>query len=134
MDSRLTRRVDLRGVADATLDFQAWYDLEDQFDYVYLSASSDNGKTWQILPGRQTTPDRATGNNYGMGWTGSSGSNWIDEEVDLSAFAVLEISGPAATKARPPAIWRSVNALSKRLNPSSTANILHLPKSTRLRR
>jgi immune inhibitor A len=91
MDSRLTRRVDLRDVADATLGFRAWYDLEDQFDYVYLSASSDGGQTWQVLPGRQTTPDRATGNNYGVGWTASSGSSWVDEEVDLTPFAGSEV-------------------------------------------
>ncbi|HLZ31684.1 MAG TPA: hypothetical protein VKV73_30550 [Chloroflexota bacterium] len=94
MDSRLTRRVDLRPVTEATLRFRAWYDLEDQFDYVYLSASSDGGTTWQVLPGRQTTPDRATGNNYGVGWTGASGSNnsaWTDEEVDLTPFAGSEI-------------------------------------------
>jgi hypothetical protein len=91
MDSRLTRRVDLRGVTEATLNFRAWYDLEDQFDYVYLSASSDGGKTWHVLAGRQTTPDRATGNNYGVGWTGSSGSSWVDEEVDLTPFAGSEV-------------------------------------------
>jgi immune inhibitor A len=91
LDSRLTRRLDLSAVADATLRFQAWYDLEDQFDYVYLSASRDGGRTWQVLPGRRTTPDQATGNHYGVGWTASSGSVWIDEEVDLSSFAESEI-------------------------------------------
>jgi len=78
MDSRLTRSVDLRGVADATLRFRAWYDLEDQFDYVYLSASADGGQTWHVLSGRHSTSDRATGNNYGVGWTASSGPDWID--------------------------------------------------------
>jgi immune inhibitor A len=58
---------------------------------VYLSASSDGGKTWQILAGRHTTPDRATGNNYGVGWTASSGSSWVDEEVELTAFAGSEV-------------------------------------------
>jgi hypothetical protein len=85
MNTRLTRQLDLSGVADATMHFQAWYDLEDQFDYTYLSVSRD-GKTWQVLPGMQTTSDAATGNNYGPGWTGSTASNWIDEEVDLTAF------------------------------------------------
>ncbi|MCA1648139.1 MAG: immune inhibitor A, partial [Chloroflexi bacterium] len=84
LDTRLTRHLDLRRVADATLHFQAWYDLEDQFDYVYLSASRDGGRTWQILPGVHTTPDSATGNNYGSGWTGSSGATWVDEDVDLT--------------------------------------------------
>jgi immune inhibitor A len=90
LDTRLTRRLDLRDAIDATLRFQAWYDLEDQFDYVYLSASSDGGRSWRVLPGLHTTSDKATGNNYGPGWTGSSGSTWVDEEVDLTQFAGSE--------------------------------------------
>jgi hypothetical protein len=90
LDSRLTRQVDLRGVAAATLQFQAWYDLEDQFDYVYCTASRDGGTTWQVLPGRHTASDHATGNNYGVGWTASSGAAWVDEEIDLSPFAGSE--------------------------------------------
>jgi immune inhibitor A len=84
LDSRMTRQLDLSGVAEATLQFRAWYDLEDQFDFVYLSASRDGGKTWQVLSGQHTQTDQATGNNYGAGWTGSSGSAWVDEEVDLT--------------------------------------------------
>jgi immune inhibitor A len=90
-DSQLTRRIDLSGVAEATLQFRAWYDLEDQFDFVYLSASRDDGKTWQILPGRRTQSDQATGNDYGVGWTGSSGSSWVDEEVDLTPLAGSDV-------------------------------------------
>jgi len=87
MDTRLTRHVDLSSVSEATLRFQTWYDLEDQFDFVYLSASGDGGKTWLVLPGRATVADRATGNNFGVGWTGSSGHEWVDEEVDLTPLA-----------------------------------------------
>ena len=87
LDARLTRRLDLGGVDEATLRFSAWYDIEDQFDYVYLSASSDDGRTWHILPGLHTASDRSTGNNFGPGWTGSSGGEWLDEEVDLSPLA-----------------------------------------------
>jgi hypothetical protein len=91
LDSRLTRRVDLRGVDSATLRFSAWYDLEDRFDFVYLSASRDDGFTWQILRGLRTTSDRSTGNNLGEGWTGSTGADWTNEEVDLTRFAGSEI-------------------------------------------
>jgi immune inhibitor A len=86
LDTRLTRHLDLRAVAEATLRFQTWYDLEDQFDYVYLSASDDGGRSWHVLPGLHTKSDKATGNNYGSGWTGSSDSSWLDEEVDLTPF------------------------------------------------
>jgi hypothetical protein len=87
LDSRLTRRIDLTPVANAMLQFKAWYDLEKQFDFVYLSASRDDGRTWQVLHGQHTVPDHSAGNSYGEGWTGSTGSDWVDEQVDLTPFA-----------------------------------------------
>jgi hypothetical protein len=87
IDSRLTRDLDLRAVSSATLRFKAWYDLEDRYDFVYLSASRDDGQTWEVVPGVHTRADSDTGNNFGPGWTGSSGDMWADEEVDLSGYA-----------------------------------------------
>jgi hypothetical protein len=87
LDTKLTRQVDLTSVQQATLQFSAWYDVEPQFDFVYVSASRDEGQTWQVLHGQHTTPDRSAGNNYGEGWTGSSGGDWVDEQVDLTPFA-----------------------------------------------
>jgi hypothetical protein len=89
MDTRLTRRLDLRGVSQATARFQAWYDLEDKFDFVYLSASTDGGQTWRNLPGQHASSDTETGNSYGSGWSGSSGG-WLDEQVDLTPLAGSE--------------------------------------------
>ncbi|MBV9893920.1 MAG: immune inhibitor A [Chloroflexi bacterium] len=91
LDSRLTRRIDLTGVDQATLQFSAWYDVEDRFDFVYLSASPDNGRTWQVLHGQHTVPDRNAGNNYGEGWTGASGPDWIDEQVDLTPYVGKDV-------------------------------------------
>jgi hypothetical protein len=95
MDSRLTREVDLRGVGTATLTFQAWYDLEQDFDFAYVEASADGGRTWTVLPGRATHADVALGNSIGEGWTGMSGGGlapaWISEQVDLSRFAGQQI-------------------------------------------
>ena len=87
LDSKITRHVDLTGAAQATLRFRAWYDLEKQFDFVYLSASRDDGRSWQVLHAQHTSPDRSAGNNYGEGWTGSTGAGWVDEQVDLTPFA-----------------------------------------------
>jgi hypothetical protein len=91
LDSRLTRRLDLTGLEEATMRFSVWYDVEDRFDFVYLSASQDGGRTWRVLPGQHTTADRGTGNNFGVGWTGSSGPDWVDEEVDLTPFVGAEV-------------------------------------------
>ncbi|MBV9354676.1 MAG: immune inhibitor A [Chloroflexi bacterium] len=91
LDSRLTRRLDLRAVAAATARFRAWYDVENQFDYVYVSGSVDGGATWTMLSGQASTPDASVGNGFGVGWSGTSGGGgtptWIDEQVDLSPLA-----------------------------------------------
>jgi hypothetical protein len=92
LDSRLTRSVDLRGVTDAHARFRVWYDTEDQYDFVYFSASRDGGRTWQVLPGRNTVADDATGNHFGAGWTGSTAAAWLDEDVDLSSFGGSEVA------------------------------------------
>ncbi|GAC1324694.1 MAG: immune inhibitor A [Chloroflexota bacterium] len=91
IDARLTRQVDLRAVSSATLRFKAWYDLEDRYDFVYVSVSRDAGQTWDVLPGLHTQADSDTGNNFGQGWTGSSSDMWLDEEVDLSRFAGSQV-------------------------------------------
>ncbi len=87
IDTRLTREFDLGNLAGATLRFSTWFDTEKGWDYAYVSASTDNGKTWQALPASHLTttydPVQAA---YGPGYTGSS-DGWRDEEADLTAFA-----------------------------------------------
>ncbi len=86
IDSRLTRQIDLRDVDEATLRFDAWYEIERGWDYAYVAASTDDGVTWTTLPGRHTTTDNPTGASFGHGYTGTS-NGWITEEIDLSEFA-----------------------------------------------
>lgn len=93
-DTSLTRSVDLTNVKNATLKFWTWYDIEDSFDYGYVEASGDNGKTWKTLKGTTTTNADPNGANYGNGLTGMSKAiatatspEWIQEQFDLSAFA-----------------------------------------------
>jgi immune inhibitor A len=85
-DMTLTRQFDFTQVSGAlNLNYWAWYDLEKDFDYVYLEASPD-GQTWNILvtpSGQGTNP---YGNSYGWGYTGAS-NGWKQERVDLSQFA-----------------------------------------------
>jgi immune inhibitor A len=94
-DATLTRTFDLRGVSSATLTFSAWYDIEDGWDYAYIEASTDGGKHWQILRGRQSSDDDKSGNAYGPGWTGMSGGGkvpqWVSERVDLTPYAGKEV-------------------------------------------
>jgi hypothetical protein len=94
-DTTLTRSVDLTGQKAATLTFSTWYDIEEGWDYLYVQASTDGGKTWQIIPGRYTNDKDKSGNAYGPGWTGKSGggrtAQWVDERIDLSRYAGQKI-------------------------------------------
>ena len=86
IDSTLTRRLDLSGVKDATLEFWTWFSLEEDWDYAYVEISADGGDTWDILEGKHTTSENPVGNNFGHGFTGSS-QGWVQEKIDLSPYA-----------------------------------------------
>jgi len=75
-----------------TLSYWTWYDIEKDFDYVYVEASTD-GENWQMLSTPSGTPEDPTGANYGWGYTGTSGNSpqWIQEKVDISQFAGGEV-------------------------------------------
>ncbi|MCX6032407.1 MAG: immune inhibitor A [Chloroflexi bacterium] len=94
-DATLTRAFDLRGVKSATLAFSAWYDVEDGWDYAYVAVSTDGGVKWQLQRGKYTTDKNPEGNAFGPGWTGISGGGrapqWVQEQVDLTAFAGKQI-------------------------------------------
>ena len=83
---RLTREFDLSQVSGPVeLRFNTWYDLEEDYDYAYISASVD-GTNWDILDSQNCTSLNPSGNSYGCGWNGQS-DGWIDEAVDLSQSA-----------------------------------------------
>ncbi len=94
-DTRLTRTVDLRGVDRATLTYWAWFDVEDSFDYAYVVASADGGRTWKTLRSSSSTDKDPNGTNLGYGMTGRSGggasARWVEESVDLTPFARKEV-------------------------------------------
>ncbi|HET7012071.1 MAG TPA: hypothetical protein VFI11_14945 [Anaerolineales bacterium] len=92
----LTRSFDLTDVeGPISLDYWLWYDIEEDYDYLYLEASTDGGETWTILTTPSGTGEDPTGNSYGWGYNGFSGgeapSQWIEESVDLSDFAGEEV-------------------------------------------
>ncbi|HZP55954.1 MAG TPA: hypothetical protein VFC53_00205 [Dehalococcoidia bacterium] len=95
IDTRLTHEVDLTAVAAPVLTFRAWYDIERWFDWAYVSVSTDGGASWRALAGEHTTTDDPLRSSYGPGYTGKSGggadAQWVDERVDLSAYAGQKI-------------------------------------------
>ncbi|MFQ3630018.1 hypothetical protein [Roseiflexus sp.] len=99
--STLTRPVDLRNVSRATLTFRLWHELERDYDYAFVTVSTDGGRRWQTLPGITTRADDPQGHNLGYGWTGISGApdaalggargRWIEERIDLTPFAGQDV-------------------------------------------
>jgi len=88
---RLTREVDLSGVSAATLSYWTWFDFERDWDYGYVTVSTDDGQTYQILQTPSSTDRDPNNNNFGWGYTGDSGGGedavWIQESVDLTPYA-----------------------------------------------
>ena len=89
-DMTLTRTFDFTNhEGPITFTYWTWYDLEEDYDYVYLEASED-GESWEILITPSGTSEDPSGNSFGWGYNGMSGS-WIQESVDLSNYAGKEI-------------------------------------------
>lgn len=90
IDSTLTREFDLSQVQTATLNFWAWYDIEEDFDHAYVQVSIDGGATWDILRGRHSSLTNPLGYSFGPSFTGISGSGdapqWVPESIDLSGY------------------------------------------------
>jgi hypothetical protein len=94
-DMTLTRSFNFTDVeGPLTFNYWVWYNIENDWDYVYLLAST-NGEDWTFLEVPSGTSSDPNGNNYGFGWTGYSGGSapgsWVEESVDLSEFAGQEV-------------------------------------------
>ncbi len=89
-DMTLTREFDLTSVSGPVeISYWTWYDIEKDYDYVYLEISED-GQNWEIVQAPSTTDEDPTGANLGWGYNATSGG-WIEETVDLSAYAGKKI-------------------------------------------
>jgi len=86
IDSTLTHQVDLPAGSTAVLEYEIWYEIEEDWDYVYVEVSVDGGKNWQIIETPETSPENPIGNGFGAGYTGKSGG-WLTDSVDLTPFA-----------------------------------------------
>ncbi|MFF7213409.1 immune inhibitor A domain-containing protein [Streptomyces sp. NPDC008238] len=51
LSNTLTRDVDLTGKTSASLALKGWYDIEENYDYLYTEVSTDGGATWNAVDG-----------------------------------------------------------------------------------
>jgi immune inhibitor A len=90
-DITLTRSFDFSAVSGSIdLSYWTWYDLEENYDYVYLVASTD-GQNWEMLPTSTGTRENVAGSNLGIGYNNVS-KGWIQEKVDLSKYAGKKVT------------------------------------------
>ncbi len=91
----LTREFDLSGLEEATLEFWMWHDIEEDYDYAYVEASTDGGQNWDILRGKYTTDTNPYGTSFGPAYTGTSGGGdepiWVKEEIDLGGYVGQDV-------------------------------------------
>lgn len=91
-DAQLTASFDLTFLDRATLTFNAWYDLEEDYDFAYVSVSADQGETWDVLHLQHSLPG-----NYGPALSGKSAdavdanNGWIRETLSLNQYAGKQI-------------------------------------------
>ena len=100
-DMSLTRHFDFsEHNGPLTLTYWTWYDLEKDYDYLYLLASLD-GETWDILATPTGTQSDPTGNSYGWAYNGKStfgtsndndkNPEWVQESINVSQFAGQDV-------------------------------------------
>ncbi|WP_419886936.1 immune inhibitor A domain-containing protein [Neobacillus niacini] len=91
IDSKMVTTVNLTGKSSATLTFDAWYDIEEQWDFAFVQVSEDNGASWKSLGNTNTRSD-VTSQGYPTilnsmpGFTGNS-NGWQAQSFDLSAYS-----------------------------------------------
>lgn len=81
----LNYAIDLINSIFAGLSFWAIWNIEENYDYVQLSISTDYGNTWTSLAGNYTT----TGSTYqdqGMPLYDGIQNDWVNEEINLQDY------------------------------------------------
>ncbi|SEG78891.1 immune inhibitor A [Actinacidiphila yanglinensis] len=90
LSNTLTRPVDLTGATTASLDLKGWWDIEQNYDYLYTEVSTDGGANWTALDG--TANGKAIPRDGGdqPALTGTSGA-YEDLSFPLDAYAGQQI-------------------------------------------
>ncbi|MDF2474403.1 MAG: family metalloprotease domain protein [Anaerocolumna sp.] len=83
LDNFMTKQFTV--TSGAAISAMVTYDIELNWDYAYLVASTDGGTTWTNIDTNLSTDTDPNGQNYGHGITGVS-DEWVELTADLSAY------------------------------------------------
>ena len=90
LDISVARQVSV--AAGQTLTFQTWYDIEDQWDYGYVEASTD-GSTWVKLPQVSSLPAATADLNGSSAWDGPGGLTGTSAGWQRAEYSFGPLSG-----------------------------------------
>ncbi|WP_240903831.1 immune inhibitor A domain-containing protein [Chengkuizengella sediminis] len=95
IDNSIIITADLTGVDEATLTFDNFIDIEEQWDFGMVQVSVDEGATWTSLANENTRSDVVEEGYPAIkenlpGFTGHY-ADWQQETFDLSAYAGQEV-------------------------------------------
>ncbi|PZC50623.1 MAG: Bacillopeptidase F, M6 metalloprotease family [Chloroflexi bacterium] len=90
IDSTLTTKVKLPDQRPISLHYSLWHQIEEGWDYAYVTLSSDEGLTWEILRGSLSSSENPVASAFGPGYTGSS-DGWIKDQVSLNQYLGKEV-------------------------------------------
>ncbi|BCJ52854.1 protease [Actinoplanes sp. NBRC 14428] len=92
LNTSLSQTIDLTGKTTGAVTLKGRYDIEEDYDYLYFEASTDNGTTWTRLDGTLNGAALPRDASNTPALTGSSGGAWSDIAIPLNAYAGKKIT------------------------------------------
>ena len=90
INTSLTGPLDLTLTDSPVLAFWMWYDIEKDWDYLYLSVSEDDGSSWTAISTKHMSQNPSSGASLSPGYTGAS-NGWERHSIDLSRYSGTHI-------------------------------------------
>ena len=87
LNNTMTRDVDLTGATTAALDLEARFEIEEDYDYLYVQASTDGGGTWTSLDGTVAGEPFVRDGSDQPAISGTTEGEWTHVNVPLDAYA-----------------------------------------------
>lgn len=86
LSNTMTRQLDLSAASTASLSMKSRFEIESEYDYLYVQASTDNGASWTALDGTADGKPFIRDASGTPAISGSSGGKWLDVTVPMNDY------------------------------------------------
>lgn len=87
----LNSSLDISGALGSTLEFDAQWDIENNWDYAQVLISTNNGGSWTPLQGQYTNPGTGSFQPNGEPLYDGTQLSWVHETIDISEYTGSQI-------------------------------------------